>query len=157
MDTNTTPLFQWNAPVQRIIERTRQWYVISGVVSLAIATYGILSGSWPLAVVSVLCGAIYYLLRDHTPRETTCAFFESGVLYDGKFNRWEEFSGFWILETPTHNELHLVFASKRKGDVIVQMLGLPVQNMKLLCGQFLTELTEKKESLIDIFSRIAKL
>jgi len=157
MDTNTTPLFQWNAPVQRIVERTRQWYVIGGIVVVAVAAYGILSGSWPLAVVSVLCGAVYYLLRDHTPRETTCAFYDTGVLYDGTFNRWEDFAGFWILETPTHNELHLVFASTRKADLIVQLLDLPIPEMKLTCGRFLMELTDRKESLIDIFSRIAKL
>lgn len=157
METNTTPLLQWTAPVQPIVVRTQKWYVTGGVIVLAVAAYGILTNSWPLAVVSVLCGAMYFLLRDHKPRETTFTLYETGALYDGQFYRWDAFEGFWILITPTYNELHLCYPSKRKNDVIVQMTTLPPEETRLAIGSFLRELSDRKESLVDIFSRLAKL
>lgn len=156
MDTNTNPLFQWTAPVQPVIERGQRWYVIGGVTVLAIAAYGIITNSWPTAVVSILCGAMYFLLRDHKPRNTGCALYETGVMYDGTFHRWDSFAGFWILETPGYTELHLSYP-KAKRDVVIQMTGIAPDDMRLACGAFLKELTDKKESLIDIFTRIAKL
>lgn len=157
METNTTPILQWNAPVQPIVERTQRWYVTGGIVVLAVAAYGILANSWPLAVVSVLCGAMYYLLRDHKPRETTCVIYENGAMYDGQFYRWDAFEGFWVLATPTHNELHLTYPSKRKNDLVIQITTLSVDETRILIGSFLKELTDRKETLIDIFTRIAKL
>lgn len=157
METNTTPLLQWNAPAQPIIERTQKWYVTGGIIVLCIAAYGILANSWPLSVVSILCGAMYFLLRDHKPRETTFAVYETGALYDGQFHRWDTFEGFWILITPTRNELHLSYPNKKKNDVVIQMLDLPVDDTRLAIGSFLKELSDRKESLVDIFTRIAKL
>lgn len=157
MDTTPTPLLEWSAPIQPIVIRTQRWYVIAGGVVLAVAAYGILSGSWPLAVVSILCGAIYFLLRNHTPRMAQCAFYEAGILYDGTFRRWEEFGGFWILQTPVNAELRLAFRRSR-GEVKIQMPDtMDPQALRLALGSFLTELTDRKESLIDIFTRIAKL
>lgn len=157
METNTQPLFQWTTPVQPHFERGHQWYVVAGTIVLIVAAYGILTNSWPLAIVAVLCGAMYFLMRDHKPRETVAAFYETGVLYDGQFYRWENFIGFWILETPVNTELHLCRRTKLKGDVVIQMTGLSADEMRIACGSFLTELTDRKESLIDIFSRLAKL
>lgn len=157
MDTNTNPIIQWNTPVQPIVERTQRWYVTGGIVVIAVAAYGILANSWPLAVVSVLCGAMYFFLRDHKPRETTCALYESGAMYDGKFYRWDTFEGFWILVTPTHNELHLSYPSKRRNDVVIQLPGVSADDVRLVAGSFLRELIDRKESLIDIFTRLAKL
>lgn len=156
MESTQTPLFQWSAPVKPHFERGHRWYVVASTTVLVIAAYGILSGSWSIAVVAILCGAIYFLLRDHVPRQAQCAFYESGVFYDGQFYQWEQFAGFWILETPEYNELRLCY-SQKKNDLAIQMGTLSVEDMKLACGVKLTELTEKKESLIDIFSRLAKL
>ncbi len=156
METNTPPLLQWNAPVRPIVERTQKWYMVGGITVLVVASYGILTNSWPLAVVSVLCGAVYFLLRDHKPRETACALYESGVMYDGTFHRWDSFIGFWVLDTAEYTELHLSRGEKKR-DLIIQMPGIPADDMRVACGGFLRELTDRKESIIDIFTRIAKL
>lgn len=157
METNTPPFLQWNMPVQPHFERGHQWYLIAGTIVLAVAAYGIITNSWPLAVVSILCGGLYFILRDHTPRETTAALYEKGVLYDGSFHQWDEFVGFWILETPVYTQLRLCNRNKRKPDVAILMNGVSIDDMTLACGTFLPELTDRKETLIDIFSRLAKL
>lgn len=157
METNTPTLFEWKTPVQPHFERGRQWYAVAGTVVLAVSAYGILTNSWPLAVVSVLCGGLYFLIRDHKPSETTASLSETGVTYDGKFYPWGEFEGFWILETPVYTQLRLCNRVRRKQDVAILIENVSSDDVARACGAFLPELTDRKETLIDIISRLAKL
>ena len=157
LSSTQTPLMTWEAPSLPIYERGRLWYIIGGIVVLATAGYGILTGNWTLSIVSIMCGVMYFLIRNHTLPPVTLNIFENGINYDGTFYSWKDLTGFWFLETPTYIELRFSPVKWHKEDYIIQTGAQSVDSIRMVLGQYLTELTDKKETLLDIFSRLAKL
>ncbi|UPA22174.1 hypothetical protein K8942_03880 [Candidatus Peribacteria bacterium] len=152
-----TTLTSWQAPVLPRHERTKQWYIVGGVAVLIGAVYGILTGSWPFTIVILLCGAMYYLMRDHVPPLKTMTLTTGGVLLEKSFTRWEDLAGFWILETPGYTEIHFVPKAKRSSDILIQTNGQDLTQLRMLIGPYISELKDKKESLLDALVRTAKL
>jgi hypothetical protein len=150
-------LLGWKATTIPVHERSKRWYLIGGSLLLAGVVYGILSGAWSFSVVLVLCGAMYFLLRNHVPEPKTIAIAREGVLFDGTFTRYEDLAGFWIIETPGYHELHISPKIRRRGEIVIQTSDIPSNQIRATVGQFLEEVKEKKESLVDILIRICKL
>lgn len=150
------PVLSWSAPTRPSVQRTKRWYVVAGIVVFAAAAYGIFSGSWSLAVVSVLAGGMYALIHDHKHADVKIELHDSGVLLDGTFTRWDELRGFWILHTSDYDELRFVQKKPRMRMVIQTGTNKP-NDLRMILGQRLPELTGMKESLVDIFIRICKL
>lgn len=152
-----TLLASWKAPVLPNHERTTRWYTVGGVMVLIGVVYGIITGSWPLAIVILLCGAMYYLMRDHVPPEKTITLTSGGVLLEQAFTRWEDLAGFWILETPGYNEIHFVPKAKRASDILIQTGAQDLTQLRMLIAPYISELKDKKESFLDALARTAKL
>lgn len=163
MHTNTPinldskPVLSWDAPARPVFERTKRWYVVTGVIVFAAATYGIFSGSWSLAIVCVLAGGMYALIHDHQPGTSHVELHDSGIVLNGMFTRWDEFSGFWILNTPSYAEVRFMPKRPGHGRKAIQLGGQDQNQLRMILGQRLPELTQMRESLIDIFVRLCKL
>lgn len=152
----SVPVLAWEAPARPAVERTTQWYIGASVVVLVAAAYGIISGSWPFAVVSVLAGGMYVLIHDHKPPMKSLELHDSGVRVNGTtFTRWDELSGFWLLHTPNYSELHL--STKNRGDIVMQTGTQDIAQLRMILVQRLPELAQKREGILDTFIRICKL
>ncbi len=150
-------LATWQAPILPRHERSKRWYAIGGTAVVACAAYGIVTGSWTLTVVSLLCGAMYYLVRDHVPPLKTVVITDKGVLLEEKFTRWEDVSGFWILNTPEYSELHFVPKLARRSDILIQTGDRNLEDLRIAIGSHIPEFTDKRESFLDALIRTAKL
>lgn len=158
MDTNTKQtILSWRAPHDPTISRGRTWHVVGGTTVLSAAGYGILSGSWSLAVVALLCGALYFLLRDHAPQEHSIDITPGGLLLDDSFVQWQDIAGFWFLHTPAYTQLHLESARRDRKTLTFLTQNIPVADIRLALGAFIPELTGKRENLIDKIIRLCKL
>ena len=155
--SKTEILLSWKAPSIPVHQRTQRWYMTGGGVVVLGVVYGIYSNSWPFAIVMVLCGAMYFLLRGHQPPLKQCAITEQGVLLDSAFTRWDELSGFWFLPTPDYIELHFVPLAKRTADSVIQTGGMNIEMLRLMLASKIPELHEKRESFLDAFVRFCKL
>ncbi len=162
MNTNTpitlesVPVRSWDAPTHPSYERTKRWYITAGIVVFIAATWGIFTGSWPFAIVCVLAGGMYALIHDHKHADTHIELHDSGVLLGGTFTRWDELSGFWILQTPQYSELRFVERRPRMR-MIIQTGTQDLAQLRMILGQRLPELTQMKESILDILLRLCKL
>ncbi len=163
MHTNTPitleskPVLSWEAPARPVFERTKRWYIVAGIVVFVAATYGIFSGSWSLAIVCVLAGGMYALIHDHQPGTSRVELHDNGIVLNGVFTRWDEFSGYWILHTPTYNEVRFVTKRAGHGRTSIQMGDQDPNQLRMVLGQRLPELIQMKEGFIDIFIRVCKL
>lgn len=157
IESNQQILATWQAPVLPRHERSPKWYAIGGVVVVIFAGYGIVTGSWPFTIVVLLCGAMYYLMRDHVSPEKTITIMDGGVQLEDLFTRWEDLSGFWILQTPEYAEVHFVPLAKRRSDILIQTGHQNITDLRVLIGSHIPELTDKKETLLDALVRTAKL
>jgi hypothetical protein len=150
-------LASWQAPVIPKHDRTKRWYTIGGAVVLLCSVYGIISGSWPFTIVALLCGAMYYLMRDHVPPLKTITITDGGVFLEEIFTRWEDLTGFWMMQTRDYTELHFIPKMKRRSDIMIQTGNQNISDLRVLIGSHIPELTDKQESFLDALIRTAKL
>lgn len=153
---DSVPVLAWEAPARPVVERTKRWYVAASVVVVLAAVYGIVSGGWSLAIVSVLAGGMYALVHDHRPPAHRIEVHQSGVLLQGAFKRWDEFAGYWILRAPEYSELRLT-PRVRGRDLVIQTGDQDIAQLKMVLGQRIPELTQKREKFLDALIRLCKL
>jgi hypothetical protein len=156
IDTGSV-LLTWQAPSIPVHERTKRWYLTGGVVVVLCAVYGILSGSWLFAVVALLCGGLYFLLKDHLPADKSITVTDQGVMFEQHFVRWDDLSGFWVLETPTYNQLHILRKNPRAGNITILTGSLNLLAVKTAFAEHIPEQTDKRENFFDMIIRLCKL
>ncbi len=164
MDTNTpadTPapvtLLEWSAPVRPHANRSPRWYAIGGAVVLTGAAYSIITGAWSLAIVILLCGGLYFLIRDHVPELKRIQMREDGLTFDTEDLSWSECKDFWIISSPRGNELHITRTARLKPQIILQTGDIALPVLRTVLSRFLKEQADRQESLIDTISRLCKL
>ncbi len=150
-------LMSWQAPIQAYHERSKRWYTIGGGVVLLGVVYGILTDSWPLSIVILLTGAMYFLLRGHRPPLRQIIITTEGFFLENIFTRFDAFSGFWLLPTPEYTELHFSPKSARSPDIIIQTGATDPAELRAILSECLPELPDKQEGLLDILLRLTKL
>ena len=149
-------LLRWHAPARVVQERGKTWYLIGGGCVVGAAAYGIITGSWALAIVAVLCGAVYVLLRGHVPEPRDIAITEQGIFFDGQFTSFADLKSFWFIATPLATELHI--ARKSRGGPFTILTGdTDPFLIRETLGRFLPEDSDKRENVLDLFIRICKL
>ena len=155
--TPTPPVLTWNAPSGHDHDRSPQWYLIGGVAVLACAVYGILTGSWSFALVSLLIGGLYFLVRKHEMPRRTIAISETGVNFEGTETPWTGCREFWILDTPLATELHITRKQGLDREIVIHMEEVPIDSVREFISTFLPENLNRRERLVDKFIRYCKL
>jgi hypothetical protein len=151
-----TPLLSWEAPIQVAVHRSARWYGIAGAIMGVTCVYALWTGAWSLVLVTLLCGLVYWLQRDHEPVARRFDVYEHGCVFDGRYATWAEFSGFWFLRLPSGTQLHL---ERRDGTRGVTLLVMDVHpdTVKQVLAAVLPEDTKKTEHLFDLLCRLFKL
>jgi hypothetical protein len=160
MDTNTqsNPAdLQWQAPRIPNHERGKTWYMIGGGAIIAMAAYGLISGAWSFAIVILLCGAMYFLVRDHSFGNSTCTINDLGVQIDEIFTPWSDIAGYWFLQLPTYTEIHFSMKRPHSSDLRIQIGSLSPNDMRTFIRDKSVELTDKGEGFLDMLLRLTKL
>jgi len=159
MNTNTptNEILSWQAPRTVNHERGANWYVAGGVAVIGATVYAVLSGTWSLAIVCVLCGAMYFLVRDHKFPDLPCTMTDKGVQIGDVFLSWTAIKGFWFITTPTYSELHFVPKTPRTPELVIQTGPMQLMEIRSFLADKTEELHHKQERLLDILARLIKL
>lgn len=153
-----SPLLSWSAPSHPRHNRTMGWYLIFFLVILTLAAYGAYTNNWTFSILLLLCGLLYPLLHDHLPSEKHIELYSQGLLFEGSSIRWEDCTGFWILPFQNYTELHIeFFEGKRQKTVKIQTGNLDTTTLRLQLVEFLPELSDRGERILDMIIRICKL
>lgn len=160
--TQTSPsgnrtILTWKAPVMPNFERGTRWYVIAGALVVLCAAYGIISGAWTLTLVSILSGALYFLLREHKHPDETIVVTETGVTIRGQYLSWEDTRGFWVLLTPDYAEVRFTPKDVKKRDLKIQTGNQNLAELQNTLGKYIPEISDKNETMIDFLIRFCKL
>lgn len=150
-------LLKWQSSVIPSHERSPRWYIIGGILVLAVSAYGILTGAWSLTLIAILCGGVYFLIRSHKPVLHNITLTEEGVFFDQSFTRWEDTQSFWIVDTPQYSTLRIAYKAKRREPMTILLDTIPVSVVRNVLSQFLTELTDQRETWLDFLIRTCKL
>lgn len=157
-DHTLGPLLSWSALSHSRHSRTMRWYLLFFVVILGFALYGAYTGNWTFAILMLLCGLFYPLLHDHIPPEKRIEIYPKAFRFEDIIIRWEDCTGFWILFFQNYAELHIEYIEgKRRKEVKIQNGSVDPLDIRLRLAEFIPELPDRGEHLLDKIIRLCKL
>ena len=152
-------LAAWEIPEYEQHDRSTRWYVITGIIFVALITSALLTANFVFAIILVMGGILMFLNASKEPRMVPFMIFTSGILIGDRFHPFHEFQAFSILYRPPQVKRLYLTTDHRISPVIHVPLGDEDPNVvreSLL--MFLPEdLTHTEETLTELFSRVYKL
>ncbi len=147
----------WTAPAHFNHLRSNRWYLLSGVLVLAVAAYGIITGAWTLTLVTLLLGGVYFLVRREPTPLKEISLQVDGVEFEGMFTPWAQCKEFWLVATPLFTELRILRTSGLLREIRIQTGNIDPTLIRSTLSQFMAMRVDQREGLFDALIRICKL
>ena len=147
----------WSAPTMHDHERSPRWYAAAGIFVLVCTVDGILTGAWTFAMVMLLTAGVYFLVHRHPVPIRTISLTPQGVLFGDIFTQWSDCAGFWIVQTPLGDELHILRTRGWDREIHIHTGPMSLDRLRPFLGRFLTEKSDRSERLVDKIIRFCKL
>ena len=153
------PIITWETDEYARHDRTWFWYLLAGVIGLALLIYAVLTASFPFAVVILMIGIISLLGHLREPRVIRIYITTNGVVVGSHFYSYKEIKDFSIIyEPPDVKIIYLDFVS-----VLHPIISIPLEdedpNMvrNAILPYALENIIRDSESLTDMIARLYKL
>ncbi len=155
-------VFSWTALDYQPHHRGIIWYTVFCSIFFGGAVWSMISDpkwGWLMALALFLSAAVYFYAHHKGEQTHEIKVFERGLFIDNKFFPLEKFAGFWLLYDETANMVNLQVESKRRKYKISLQMGdkSPEFFRENFAKVGLAELSDTKESLLDLWIRALKL
>lgn len=149
----------WTYPEYEEFSRSVRWYVIMGILLLALVFYGIWSKNYLFAVFLVLAAFLYLFRFRNKPRLITFSITEDGLEVHESFHPYKDLKKFWIVYDPP--EVKRLYLEFKKGLQPVLSIPLETQNpvkiREILLEKIAEDVEKDEELLSDLLQRKIKL
>lgn len=152
--------FQWQFNEYEKYERSRRWYLVTGLLALALVVQAVWTGNYLFALIIVLFAIILVLQSLQTPLAVAFVLTDSGVAVGTKFYPYAEMDNYWLVYNPP--EVKTLYF--QPNGLIRHRLSVPLpeeldpNDLRDFLNQFLAEdLEREEEPLSDRISRLWKL
>ncbi len=152
-----TAHFEWKTIDAHPHVRGARWYAIGGIVVLGGSAYGLVTGSFSTALVFLLIGALYFLLRNRPPREITVRLTSLGMEIAEEVIPWSEIREFWFLIGHEYCELHITPTARLQADRTILLRQEEVPDARAVLLTYLPERPGQQERPVDLIAKIFKL
>lgn len=151
------PILAWEAKEFAEYDRNKRWYVLVGLVGVALVAGTLLFKQWLAAVVFAL--ATYVVLRHagDAPRTVTYAISRLGVFVGEKFHPYSELRTYWLVYNPPAKSLTFQSASRFKPLIKMHLADVDPDAVRNALKPYLPELPKQGEDFIDKFARFIRL
>ncbi|MSU75378.1 MAG: hypothetical protein EXS55_02595 [Candidatus Magasanikbacteria bacterium] len=159
-DVNIGPIiYQWTVKEYEQYTRDRRWYVIMGVLALAMIAYGVVAANYLFALIIILFGIILYLHHMQDPLEITFIMTETGIVLGKKYYHYSELKNFWLIYNPPDvKNLYFSLHNVIKHRLQIPLLDYDPRPIRTYLSQYLTEdLEQEEEPLSDRVGRLFQL
>lgn len=170
METNTPDLslkygeelFAWTAHDYHPHQRGILWYIVFSIAFGGTAAWAIYVDpkfGWITSFCILTVAAIYFWTHRNGNEDHEVIGFRKGIQIDGKaYFEWNKFQGYWFVYDETVSVVNFEFKGG-KGKKITLQLGQvhPDQLRQQFDHLNMEELSDKKESLLDLWIRALKL
>lgn len=157
MNTNTNIHLEWQAQTRPDHVRSPRWYMFGGSLCAIMVAYGVFSGSWSTSLVFAFIPALYYLVRNQSHVQHTIRIMDLGVEFDGRLCVWGELKEFWILAGPGYHELHIAPMKVSRPEIVIQTGTIDPFVVRDTLGQFLPQIADRRERILDAIIRFCKI
>lgn len=158
INSQNASILAWKAPEFGHHPKSKQWFLIAGVLMILLIAYAILTNSATMAIVFIVLGGVYYLTHRQRPQIIDVQITELGIYAGRTFYPYNTINAFWIVYHPPFvSTLNLQLSSKTNQRVVIQLNQQnPIEVRKLLANE-IPEIEGEQESLTDIATRLLRL
>lgn len=157
MENTQVPLLEWTAQIHPHHERGKTWFICAFALVALLFSYSVYNKAWSFSAIILMSTALYWYIHRHEPKQRHIALYDWGVNLDGKTAEWADCTGYWFLEGPGYHQMHIEHNHRAVGDFIIQTGDMQPQEIHGVISQFLPQLEDKQERLLDTISRICKI
>ncbi|MEK7105323.1 MAG: hypothetical protein AAB865_01425 [Patescibacteria group bacterium] len=154
-----TSLISWETLEYPKHDRSARWYVIAGVIAVALLAYALLTASFPFAVIVLMTIIIIFLSHLREPERILVHVTTNGVLIGHRFYAYKEIRDFAIVyEPPRTKLLYLDFFSRWHPLTSVPLEDVdPNALRQALLPYVIEDLSRDSETLTDVLARLFKI
>lgn len=119
----------WPVPEYEKHERSTGWYVIAGVVAIALLIYCFFTANFLFAVIIIVSALVIILHHGREPERVKFSITDEGIVIGRKFYDYDEIKDFAIVYKPRIDVKRLYFEFK---NALKHRLSIPLENMNPL-------------------------
>lgn len=151
--------YEWSVKEYERHERGKNWYLIMGLFGAAIVAFGVLSGNYLFALITILFGIILFMQDMVEASDVYFAMTNTGIVVGKKYYRYSEINNFWIIYNPPFTKnLYFSQNSLLHHRIQVPLYDFDPRPLRDYLGQYLEEdLEQEEEPLSDRMSRLMKI
>ena len=114
--------FTWEAPEYFHREKTKEWFLTFGIVTITIVIICIILGNVLFGVFLAIASLVLVVFAHRPPRNVKVELGHRGIIIDKTLYHWSELESFWIREEDLHPKV-LVKSKKIFVPYIIVPLG----------------------------------
>ncbi len=154
-----TPQLAWDVDEFPDHERSRTWYLLTGVLGVAMIIYAIATANFLFAVIILMIGVITLLSTFLPPQKVPVIITNMGIVVSDMYYDFEAIADFSIAYDPPHVKyLYIEFVSSWHPLVSIPLEDIdPNEVRDLLLPYVIENLHRTDETLTDILRRVYKL
>lgn len=151
-------LARWDFPEHETHERGWWWYLIAGIVALAVLYYAYRTQNPLFGVIVVLSGIIFAVTEYRGPDFHVFAITEDGVIAGLNFYKYSELQNFYLIyDPPRVKKLYVKPRSLLRPWLTIPLMDEDPNRIRTLLKKNLPEDLEKEEEPVsDYFGRMFK-
>jgi hypothetical protein len=150
--------YEWSYPEFQKYDRSRTWYIVAGLVALALLVYSIIVVNFLLALIDLLVVLLLALEHFQTPHEVPVKVAEWGVLVGSNFIPYDSIDCFWLAYYPPQVKKLYLDLTGKKNPVSLPLMDTNPLELREILEQFMEEdLYRDNESRIETWARKLKL
>jgi hypothetical protein len=139
-------LFEWSVDEYEQYDRPRRWYIVVGIIVLALIGFGIFTNNFLFTLIILLAGIIVYLQSAQPPIEVPVAVAERGIIIGRRFYPYDEFSEFYIIFIPDQvKTLFLETKSAVQPRILLDITDIDAVELRKVLLRYIEENFEKEE------------
>lgn len=151
-------ILNWKAPEYAHHEKSVLWFIIAGLIALALVIYGLYSSSWTFSLAIVVFAGTYYLIVREKPPVVEVTISKIGMKVGPHIFPYSHIRGFWIVYKPPFvQKLYLKMTSKLHPHIVVLLENADPTEVQRALASFIDELKGLDEPFSDVLTRLFKL
>lgn len=148
----------WTAYDYHPHKRSWIWIIVFSLVVFGLGAHALITGEYMTAITFFVVAGVYFWVHRRGDKTHEVYVFEKGIVIDESFIAVEKITGYWFLYDETASLLHIEMKKAGAPTIVLQMGSYTPDVFRDMFEPLgLTELPDRKESLLDLWIRALKL
>jgi hypothetical protein len=151
-------IFSWEAKDFERASIDTKWYVVASVLIVALIGYSVWQRDWfVIGIIVVVSAVMFWYIFSVKPKNVSYKITPVGIHVDGRLYPFSEIHSFWMVYNDRVKSLYIAFTKKYLPTLVVGLENIDPVILKGFLLKKIPEQEKRGESLVDKFTRIARL